>query len=477
MNRRIVASMAFLSLAFFSNAHARAERVIRLTVGQSQVVAAKGTVTRVQVLDPKVADVAHYSTRSATVVGVNSGTTELLITTTKGRRKYSIVVTAVELGRLYKQVRSYLGRIEGIYPRLIGNSVIISGAALTADDYAKAERAVRLLGNKVKNHVSFKPSAVQQINQIFQRSGLTDVRTRLVGGTLFIEGAVGSKEEKTKVAALLRTYGLASVENLVTVGGGRQVLVDVQFVEMRKRGLNKIGIQWPDVLGASVNGTNLTGTVPITGGATTMNLQVGAQVMPTSAALNMLFSNGKARLLAQPKLVCASGKSAEFVVGGEVPVVVITQNVVDIKYKEFGIKLKIKPTADGFGNVKSQIYAEVSEPDASLSVKAGGNEIPGFRTRKFKTFVSVKDGASIVLSGLFSNSEQKAVSKLPLLGHIPILGELFKSREFQELKTTLVVFVTPKVVSPKHPWVRKTIRDIQKLYEEYEAEIGWQLFD
>ena len=155
------------------------------------------------------------------------------------------------------------------------------------------------------------------------------------------------------------------------------------------------------------------------------------------------------------------------------PIVMVTQSSVSIDWKSYGIKLKIKPVADSLGNIQSEIYAEVSEPDRSVAVQ----NIPGFRVRKFKTDVSVKDGASIVLSGLFSNTEEKSVAKMPLLGHIPIIGELFKSREFQERKTTLVVFVTPKVVTSEHPWVRSTIRDIQKMYKDYEAEVGWQVFD
>jgi pilus assembly protein CpaC len=302
---------------------------------------------------------------------------------------------------------------------------------------------------------------------------MTDVQIRLVGGTLFIEGAVGSAWEKGKVDALLRTYGLAGVENLVSVGGGRQVLVDVQFVEIRKRGAQEIGIRYPNVFGVSVEG-QITGTIPITpAGASQVTMNVSSPITPTAVALNLLYRTGRARLLAQPKLVCASGKEAEFLVGGEVPLVTVTAQAASVTYKPFGIKLRIKPTADGFGNVQSEIEAEISERDDASGISG----YPAFRTRKFKTSVAVRDGASIVLSGLFSNSEQKTVDKFPLLGHIPILGELFKSRAFQEDKTTLAVFVTPKIVTAKHPWVRKTINEIQKLYEEYESEVGWQVLD
>jgi pilus assembly protein CpaC len=405
-------------------------------------------------------------------VGINSGTTEVHVFVGKRRHRFTITVTAVETSSLLKQVRSFLGRVEGIYPRLFGDTIILSGYALTADDYGRAQRAVKIFGNKVQNHVRFKNSAVQQVNQIFRKSGLSNVQANLIGGTLFLEGAVSSKEEMEKVIALLRTFGLRA-ENLLTVGGGRQVLVDVQFVEMRKSGLNRIGVKWPDAYSVTGQGT-LSGTIPLVpSGGTQIDLQILSPWNMGELSLNLLFSSGYARLLAQPKLVCGSGKAAEFLVGGEVPVVVITQSTVSIDWREYGIKLKIKPVADSLGNIQSEIHAEVSEPDRSVAVQ----NIPGFRVRKFKTDVSVKDGASIVLSGLFSNTEEKSVAKMPLLGHIPILGELFKSREFQERKTTLVVFVTPKVVTSEHPWVRATISDIQRMYKDYEAEVGWQVFD
>ena len=460
-----------LGLTLLASSSAYAQRSIRLAVGQSHTVQVRGTITKVQVFNPRVADVATYTARGATIVGISKGTTEILITASGRRFKFSVTVSAVETSGLFKQVRSYLGRLEGIYPRIFGDTVILSGYALTAEDYGRASRAVKIFGNKVQNQVRFKKSAVQQINGIFRRTGLGTVKVNLIGGSLFLEGAVSSKSEMGKVDALLRTFGI-KVENLLTVGGGRQVLIDVQFVEMRKSGLQNIGIQYPSVFTLS-GGGSLKGEINLVpGGSETLDLKIDSP-FSTKANVNLLWSNGYGRLLAQPKLVCSSGKAAEFLVGGEVPIPLISQNALSVEWKPFGIRLKIKPIADSLGNIQSEIEAEVSEVDRAVAVM----NIPGFKTRKFKTHVSIKDGSSIVLGGLFSNSEEKAVNKFPLLGHIPILGELFKSREFKEGKTTLLIFVTPKVVTPEHPWVRKTIRDMQKMYEEYEAEVGWQVFD
>lgn len=462
--------VALLAIAIPSKTEAE---TIRLNVGQSHSIRSKRAITRVHILNPSIADAFTENTYTVTLVGKRSGTTEVIIRSGRKRRRVNVIVSTVETGQLYKEVKRHIGRVEGIYIKRVGNEVVIFGWALTADDYRKAQEAVKLFGNTVKNLVRFKTSAVEQINQIFASSGLTDVKARLIGGTVFLEGSVGSKEEMGKVNAILRTYGL-QVENLVREGGGKQILIEVEFVEMRKGDQTKIGFSWPNVLGVTKLNGEITSNIPLSPkGTKVTTLDLNGTIEAGKLALEALYESGNARLLAQPKLVCGSGKKAEFLVGGEVPIVQITQNVVNIEFKPYGIRLKILPTADSLGNVRAKIYAEVSEVDETVQVQG----IPGFRTRKFDTFVTVKDGASIALSGLFSNTEQKAVSKFPILGHIPILGELFKSRKFQNAKTTLVVFVTPRIVSSDHQWVRQQIKGIQKLYSDYKDEVSFSVFD
>jgi len=146
--------------------------------------------------------------------------------------------------------------------------------------------------------------------------------------------------------------------------------------------------------------------------------------------------------------VCASGEKAEFVAGGEIPLVVATQNQFSVEWKKFGIVLGVTPTADRSGNIATDIHAEVNDLDRSISIRANGFEVPGFRLRDVKTNVTVREGETVILSGLYSYSEDKEVSKVPLLGHLPILGELFKSRSFVDRKTELAIYVTPRLVSP-----------------------------
>jgi pilus assembly protein CpaC len=336
----------------------------------------------------------------------------------------------------------------------------------------RAEQTVRLFGESVRNWVKLRPQAAQQLTEGFQRAGLVDVKASSYEGRLVIEGAVGSKEEAKKVDVLLGSMGIRA-ENLVTVGRGRQVLIDVSFVEMVRTGRTNLGISYPEFLGGA--GTfNYTynkswGSV----GQTLHNVTVGVTTPELSAQLNILSQSGALRTLAQPRLVCSSGEKATMLVGGEIPIVTVTQFTVDVKYKEFGIKLEIEPVADNLGNISARLTAEVSDVDPSLA----RGDYPGFRTRRVNTMVAVKEGQMIVLSGLYSNLESKAVSRFPGLGNIPILGEFFKNRDLRDSRTSLAIFITPRVVGPQHQWVKKTVSEIQRLYDDYEKKMGWELFD
>jgi pilus assembly protein CpaC len=189
------------------------------------------------------------------------------------------------------------------------------------------------------------------------------------------------------------------------------------------------------------------------------------------------FDDGAARVLSRPRLICASGEKAEFAAGGEIPILMATQNQFSVEFRKFGIILRITPTADRTGNIATDIYAEISDLDRSISVRANGFEVPGFRVRDVKTSVTIQDGETIVLSGLFSYTDDKEVSKVPLLGHIPILGELFKSRSFIEHKTELAIYVTPRLISPASGKAKDLLDDARHLYKDSAGSVSFSIFD
>jgi pilus assembly protein CpaC len=458
---------------------ARAEsRLIRMVVGEQKSMKYTG-IEKVIVGNPKVADVKNIGRDTFILFATGAGRTNMTIRRRgKSTINFTIVVSKEDVQSLMSEVRKLLGDREGISIRPVGDRVILDGRAFTSEDYRRVNDIVALYP-QVKSFVKVNPNAkklvANQLNVELQKSGLKNVEATVVGTKIFLEGSVESKADLQKAEMITKAIG-EEVENLLTVGIKRMILVEIDFVEIKKSGTDHIGIKWPlDIDGdASITiGTQRKLEGP---GFNTSSLEAGGKGM-TKFGFGFLFQDGYARVLAQPKLVCASGEKASLMSGGEVPIVVITAMAVHIEYKEFGVKLDITPIADRHGNIQMEVFTEISDIDRSIGFVGEGIDVPGFVRDNAKTNVTVRHGQTIVVGNLFHIKEEKAVTKVPLLGHIPIIGELFKSRVFQEKKAEICVFVTPRIVNPDTPKILKMIADIKSRYKRAKGEVGFGIFD
>jgi pilus assembly protein CpaC len=468
--RKVFFSILSFCLVGLAAAPAARAKTLNLGVGQSETIKFRRPFINVHVLNPKIADVVQYTTRSVTVVGINPGDTELLVKFTRRTVRIRVYVTKVVVSKLFRAVKQFLGPVEGVFPRLFGDWVIIDGRALTARDYGRVMSAVKLFGAKVKNFAGYRPSAVKQINQVLTAAGLTTVRANLIANMVFLEGAVGSKTEMNKVKKVIETLNI-KVHNLVSVGKGRQVLVEVKFIELKRSSHIKFGLQLPAAI--TVTG-NIVGEIPLyPSGGSEVTLKLEAPESAMTLQLNTLFQSGYARLLAKPKLVCGSGEKASFMVGGEIPIVHESVGSFNVEYKPFGIILNIEPVADSRGNITAKLKAEVSEPDWAQAVKG----YPAFVVRRVQTRVTMKEGSTLILSGLYSSKMSKVVHKFPLLGHIPILGELFKSRDYQREKTNLVVFINTRTIHSGHAYVQRHYKLSRHRLWKFKPAVEWEIFE
>jgi pilus assembly protein CpaC len=172
---------------------------------------------------------------------------------------------------------------------------------------------------------------------------------------------------------------------------------------------------------------------------------LGLQTTITSV-LNFLVSSGDAYTLADPKLSCRSGGTADFLAGGEVPIPVTnTTGQASVTFKPYGVKFAISPVVSDSGMIAASVSTELSAIDSTLTV----DNIPGFVTRRTSTDVSLRDGQTLVLSGLLNDNANRAIDKVAGLGSLPILGPLFRSKEFQKNESDLVITVTPHFISPE----------------------------
>jgi pilus assembly protein CpaC len=457
----------------------RAEaRVVRMVIGEQKSMSFPG-ITKVTVGNPRVADVKIIGSNSFILFATGDGrTTMMVIRSGRPNISFSIVVSKVDVKSLIREVRELLGDREGINIKPIGDRVILDGRAFTSEDYHRVAEIVKLYP-QVKSFVKVNPNAkklvANQLSLSLQQAGLKNVEATVVGTKIFLEGSVESKHDLQKAELITKAIG-EEVENLLAVGIKRMVLVEIDFVEIKKQGTDHIGIKWPLDIEGAVSGTLNTKRYLEGPGINGTSFQ-GVLSGSTKFGFGFLFQDGYARVLAQPKLVCASGEKAEFLAGGEVPIVMVTANAMQVEYKKFGVILNIAPTADRHGNIQMEVLTEVSDVDRSIGVIAAGIDIPGFIIDRAKTNVTVRHGQTIVLGNLFHFNEEKGISKVPLLGHIPIIGELFKSRSFREKKSELCVFVTPRIVNPETPRILKMIADIKNRYKRAESEVGFGIFD
>jgi pilus assembly protein CpaC len=467
-------------------ARAQTESTINLGVGQQKVIQA-ANVARVAIGEPEIADVKQVGSGSELLVtGVSEGRTSLLVWRNhQPRQSYVVVVRKQDPREVVSEVRALLGEREGVQIRVVGDRVYLDGETITNDDYERVQQIVQLYPS-VKSFV--RPSgnarklSAESLNRSYQKNNLKGVTACVVGSSILLEGWVESADDLKKLDLVTRASG-EKVESLVTVGQKKMVLMEVDFVEVAAGASKLAGVKPPAQILSTGEGATATINVvqPIPGLDSGSTLKTGAVTIGATAAsdfsVGARFDNSYQRILGQPKLVAASGEKAEFLAGGEVPILGVTQNTFNVEYKKFGILLTVTPTADRDGNISTEIYAEVSTVDRTISAVANGVNVPGFKVRNVRTSVSVHDGDTIVLSGLYNYSEDKEVSKLPLLGHIPILGELFKSRNFIDNKTELAIYVTPRVVSAGHERVQKIIQDARDLYKEAGKSVSFSIFD
>jgi pilus assembly protein CpaC len=141
-----------------------------------------------------------------------------------------------------------------------------------------------------------------------------------------------------------------------------------------------------------------------------------------------------------------SGEKAEFLSGGEIPIVIAQALNTSIVFKEFGVSVIFVPTVIGRDDILLEVKPEVSEPDYANGVSMFGFTIPSFVTRRAQTFVRLKDNQMLIIAGLLLRTKTAHVSKTPYLGDIPYLGYLFKSTTYQDLNSDLVMAVTPQIV-------------------------------
>src|SRR5215217_6489747 len=379
-------------------------RFVSLGIGKSIVIDLPREIKDVLVADPKVANAVVRSTQRAYIIGAAVGQTNIIFFDSTGAQ---IAAYDIAVKRDLNGVRAALKQslpnsdimIEGI-----GDGVVLSGTAAS-------------------------PIEAQQA---------ADIAARLVGGT-------------------------DKVVNSIAVRGRDQVMLKVTVAEVARNIVKQLGIDLSAKMNYGTAVVDFNNTNPFT--ALGRPLVSGNQVQSTfpgtssvTATIRAMENAGVVRTLAEPNLTAISGESATFIAGGEFPVPAgyscdpITRVCnTQISFKKFGISLNFTPVVLTEGRISLRVMTEVSElsNDNSFTlVQSAGNAltVPSIRTRRAETTVEIPSGGAMAMAGLIHEQTKQAINGLPGLAQLPVLGTLFRSRDFVHSQTELMVLVTPFVV-------------------------------
>jgi pilus assembly protein CpaC len=298
-----------------------------------------------------------------------------------------------------------------------------------------------------------------QIRALFPRD---DIRLSQANGSVVLSGTVGQPQSAQQADAVVQAAGFKTVNMLQSpVTDMTQIQLQVRVAEVSRQKLKDFGSSY-----ASINSTSVfaQGGGPATLSRTeagnlfsdfagsALNLFLFNTGLNTAAYIRALKTNGALRALAEPNLIAMNGQQASFLAGGEFPVPIVQGgagvNAVSVVFKEYGVRLNFKPTIIDEDHIRLELEPEVSTIDIANGVRFSGFVIPALRTRRAHTAVELRDGQSFALAGLLDNNETRSFSKIPVLGDVPILGNLFKSSSFQKQETELMFFITAQLVKP-----------------------------
>lgn len=313
------------------------------------------------------------------------------------------------------------------------------------------------------------------------------VQVEAVNGRIILAGSVPNLAGADRVVQLARTYAKDdnSVLNLMAIDGKDQVTLKVRFVEMQRSVIKQMGINLSGSIGfGQLSGSSFdnnflaesSNAFPIAGSALGglaanlgyKNLVGSATQSAVGVKLDALERVGIVRTLAEPNLAAISGEAGKFLVGGEFPVPVAQdEGKISIQFKPFGVGLGYTPVVMSAGRISLQLSVEVSElsqqggfqsvsgvtvdPNTGQAIAGQTMTIPALKVRRAETTVEIPSGGSLVIAGLIQESTRQNLDSVPGVKDVPVLGALFRSRDFQNEETELVVIVTPYLVDPTDP--------------------------
>lgn len=309
---------------------------------------------------------------------------------------------------------------------------------------------------------------------IKQSMGLDGVQVAKVGDKLVLQGTVENQYELNNALGMAKVYaGEDNIVNLIQMKNPTMVNLSALVIDISGKDARDLGFKYGVAKEISLDGgvPKITfGTAGDFYGGMDWQDYTHHPFQNVDFMIQALASQNKIKVLSRPNITTMSGEEAEILIGGELPIPTSKDGEISVEWKPYGIKLKIKPQVDQESKITSKVEAEVSGIDASVSIPTSAGKIPGLISRKASTMLSVPDGQTMAIGGLMNSDESKVITKVPILGDIPIIGEFFKHTSTSKDKRELMILITPTIVTNNDP-----VKGSSKMLEEVEnSKRQWQ---
>ncbi|OYX04861.1 MAG: pilus assembly protein CpaC [Caulobacter vibrioides] len=423
---------------------------LELAKGKSAIVELPSEVRDLLVTNPQIADAVLRDKRRIYIVGLAEGTTDAAFFDAAGRRILSL---SIRVSQPVDQLAATLGRImpdAKITVSPIRDSVVLSGVVRSASEAEGAARiAAQFVGSpdKVLNMIS-----VAGKDQVMLQVRIVEVQRNVIKQLgVDLNAVIGQLGETQYTFGMAPSYGVNG-SLLGGVTGGYKADTTKQPQVMRYNPITD-AYDLP-----AVDRESDIATIQNTAGSAGLNSAKGM--------IQAFERVGLVRTLAEPNLAAVSGEAGQFLVGGEFPVPTGSDQSgkVTIEFKPYGVGLGYTPVVLSGGRISLKLSTEVSELTSlgAFTLSAGTNTaltVPGLSVRRVESTVELPSGGSLMLAGLLQQTTKETIDSLPGMTSMPILGSLFRSRDFLNNQTELVIIITPYIIDPTKPQNLQTPAD------------------
>ena len=426
MNKRLKRIGLLVTAAMIGAAgNVFAADILNVSVNGSRYMEDSG-ITRLAVGNPDIADIRLLSNNDYLVVGKKAGSTSLLVWSNNGRQEYNVYVSGDDEGT-EKAIQKAIG-YPGVKVQMMNGKVLLRG--------------------KVKNQ--YEHDSAVKVAQLYLGSGGGNASSTTANGES--QGAAAD----------------SNIIDLLDMTNPSQVRLEAQIIEINTSAERDLGIQyWSPTLGntTTTNAFGETTSTDITRGSSNLfyvgeNFKnprgsfgwLGSHFSNMNASLQALVTEGKARILSRPSITTMSGQKANILIGGRIPIPTSAgDGQIAIDWREYGIRLNIEPVVDADNKITSKVHAEVSTLDYGHSVVENDFSIPAIASREADAVINVRSGMTMAIGGLLNSQDGKTVTKIPLLGDIPIIGQFFRHTQKTRDNRELLILITPTLVSDETP--------------------------